>query len=162
MPRRCSICDHPNRTAIDQALVGGSESLRSIADRYGLTKSAIIRHRDHHLPEHLAQAQQAQEVLQADQLLTQVQALQVKALGILSRAERAGELRTALGAIREARANLELMAKLVGQLHPEEAVGISLSTEWVTLRATILAALVPFPAAHEAVVHALEDADVHA
>ncbi len=51
-----------------------------------------------------------------DGLLDQLQQLQAKALGILARAESAGDLRSALGAIREVRSTLELVAKVTGEL----------------------------------------------
>jgi hypothetical protein len=47
MPRRCTICDHPTREAIDQALVA-RQSLRDIARHYHLSKSALARHKESH------------------------------------------------------------------------------------------------------------------
>jgi hypothetical protein len=54
MPRVCTICIHPARGAIDDGLEAG-QSLRDVASRYALSKSAVDRHRDNHLPAHLAQ-----------------------------------------------------------------------------------------------------------
>ena len=48
-------------------------------------------------------------------LLGEVRELQVRALGILAKAEEAGDLRAATGAIREARSTIELLAKLTGE-----------------------------------------------
>jgi len=59
MPRRCTVCDHPQREAIDAALVSDSEPNRAIADRFGIGLSALGRHRREHIPEALARAQQA-------------------------------------------------------------------------------------------------------
>ena len=50
-------------------------------------------------------------------MLDQVRGLQGKALAILTKAEAAGDLRTALGAIREARSSLELLAKMLGMMN---------------------------------------------
>jgi hypothetical protein len=47
MPRRCTICDHPTRDAIDRALVAG-QALRDIAGQYHLSKSALARHKERH------------------------------------------------------------------------------------------------------------------
>lgn len=47
MPK-CSICIHPNRAAIDKALVAG-ESLRSVAQRTGTSATALHRHKAAHL-----------------------------------------------------------------------------------------------------------------
>jgi hypothetical protein len=101
-------------------------------------------------------AQAAEEVAQADTLLEQVGDLQERALAILDKAEEAGELRTALGAIREARGNLELLAKLLGELDERPVVNLSVSPEWLELRAVIVTALEPHPEALRAVVGALE------
>ncbi len=65
----------------------------------------------------LSLAYQAEQVSKADDLLSQVRALHTKALSILATAETAGELRTALSGVREARGCLELEAKLRGELN---------------------------------------------
>jgi hypothetical protein len=57
-------------------------------------------------------AREAEEAARADDLLEQVRHLQAHALHILERAEKAGDLRTALAAISQARGNLELLGKL--------------------------------------------------
>jgi hypothetical protein len=54
MPRRCTICDHPTRDAIDQALIAG-QALRDIAGHYRLSKSALARHKESHAPPALIQ-----------------------------------------------------------------------------------------------------------
>jgi hypothetical protein len=43
---RCTVCSHPSRASIEKGAVHG-RSLRKLADRYGLTKSAIHRHNHH-------------------------------------------------------------------------------------------------------------------
>jgi hypothetical protein len=97
MPRRCTVCDHPKRHGIDEALVSGAP-YRSVAKRSGLSESAVYRHKTEHLPAHLLKAREVEEVAQADDLLEQVRILQTHALDILDRAEKAGDLRTALAA----------------------------------------------------------------
>jgi hypothetical protein len=54
MPRGCTICDHPQHEAIDQAFVAG-QSLRDIAGHYHLSKSALARHKESHAPPALIQ-----------------------------------------------------------------------------------------------------------
>jgi hypothetical protein len=158
MPRACTICAHENRHTIDHALVGGEEALRTISDRFGVSKSALIRHKDAHLPAALIKARKAEEVVRADELLSQVRDLQGRTLSILTASEEAGELRTALGAIREARGNLELLAKLLGELDDRPQVNLLVSPEWLELRAVIVGALEPHPEARGAVLRAIEGA----
>ncbi len=155
MPRSCTICEHPDKEAMDEALVGGVSN-RSLASLFAVSEQALRRHKANHLPAKLVMAHAAEEVAQADTLLEQVRDLQRRALDILDKAEEAGELRTALGAIREARGNLELLAKLLGELDERPVVNLSVSPEWLELRAVIVTALEPHPEARGAVLRALE------
>ena len=157
MPRTCTVCTHPEREAIDQALIDG-ESTGKISGRYRtIDERALRRHRSNHLPATLSKAHEAEEVARADNLLGRVEDLQARTLAILEAAEETGELRTALGAIREARGNLELLAKLLGELD-ERPVNVLISPEWLELRAVIVTALEPHPEARGAVLGALEGA----
>ena len=149
------MCDHPERHSIDEALVTGAP-YRSVAKRFGLSESAVYRHKSEHLPSHLLKAKEVEEVAQADDLLEQVRNLQAHALDILERAEKTGDLRTALAAISQARGNLELLGKLAGELDERPQVNLNVSPQWLELRAVIVGALEPHPVAHTAVVRALE------
>jgi hypothetical protein len=155
MPRRCTVCDHPERHGIDETLVTGAP-YRSVAKRFALSESAVYRHKTEHLPVHLLKASEVEEVARADDLLEQVRTLQTHALDILERAEKAGDLRTALAAISQARGNLELLGKLAGELDERPVVNLNVSPEWLELRAVIVEALELHPAAHGAVLRALE------
>jgi hypothetical protein len=155
MPRRCTVCDHPERHGIDEALVTGAP-YRSVAKRFELSESAVYRHKTEHLPAHLLKAREVEEAARADNLLEQVRNLQTHALDILGRAEKSGDLRTALAAISQARGNLELLGKLAGELDERPVVNLNISPEWLELRAVIVGALEPHPAAHRAVLRALE------
>jgi hypothetical protein len=155
MPRRCTVCDHPERHSIDETLVTGAP-YRSVAKRFGLSESAVYRHKTEHLPAHLLKAREADEAARADDLLEQVKNLQTHALDILDRAEETGDLRTALAAISQARGNLELLGKLAGELDERPVVNLNVSPEWLELRAVIVGALEPHPAAHRAVLRALK------
>jgi hypothetical protein len=155
MSRRCTVCDHPQRHGIDEALVSGAP-YRSVAKRFELSESAVYRHKTEHLPAHLLKAREVEEVARADDLLDQVRDLQTHALGILECAEKAGDLRTALAAISQARGNLELLGKLAGELDERPVVNLNVSPEWLELRTVIVGALEPHPAAHTAVLRALE------
>src|ERR687898_2633889 len=151
MPRRCTVCEHPERHSIDETLVTGAP-YRSVAKQFRLSESAVYRHKTEHLPAHLSKAREAEEVAQADDLLDQVRNLQAHALDILERAEKAGDLRTALAAISQARGNLELLGKLAGELDERPIVNVLLSPQWVMIRTTMLEALSAYPKARSAVL----------
>jgi hypothetical protein len=155
MPRRCTVCDHHQSHSIDEVLVTGAP-YRSVAKRFELSESAVYRHQTEHLPVHLLKAREVREAARADDLLEQVRHLQTHALDILERAEKAGDLRIALAAISQARGNLELLGKLAGELDERPVVNLNVSAEWLELRTVIVEALEPHPAAHGAVLRALE------
>ncbi len=155
MPRTCTVCRHERLEEINWALVEGV-AFPALVAKYRVSKDALSRHKANHLPATLVKAKEAQEVAQADDLLEEVRSLQSRALSILNTAESIGDLRTALGAIREARGNLELLAKLVGQLDDRAQVHLHLSPEWLELRATIVGALEGHQDAKEAVLNVLE------
>ncbi len=120
MPRTCTVCTHPAREEIDKALLDGGP-YRGVAERYGASASAVYRHKQDHLPKALVQAVEAQVVEHGANLLDQLQDLQQRALRILDQAEAAGDLRTALAAVREARGCVELLGKATGQLAEKHA-----------------------------------------
>lgn len=157
MPRVCTICEHPKIEEINKALLE-TQNITKIAERFGVNYYALYRHKDH-IPIILTRAQEAQEAAKADTLLDQVADLRDKALSILATAEQAGDLRTALQGIKEARACLELLAKLQGELHEQATVNVLISPKWVSLRTVILQTLEPYPQAKLALAQALEEVE---
>ena len=119
MARRCSICQHADREAIDSSLIRG-EPLRSIAGRHGLSATALHRHKVAHLPKALALAQEAEEIVRADSLLEEVGALLARTDTIYTESVANDDMRLALSAIREKRGCLELLGKVTGELDGPE------------------------------------------
>ncbi len=154
MPRTCTVCIHPERAAINKALIA-NEPFRHIAGRFGTSATALTRHKAEHLPAIMVKSQAAKETALAGDLFSQVQQLRDKAAAILDAAEQAGDLRTALLGIREARACVELLAEMEGELHRNPTINILLAPQWIELRAVLLQALAPFPEARAATAAAL-------
>lgn len=161
MPRKCTVCAHPNRDDIDKMILDG-ESLRDIAGRFGTSSSSLQRHKQDHLPRTLLRAQEVGEVARADSLLDQVYDLQARAINILNHAETDGDQRTALAAIREARGCLELQGKLVGLLQENTQVNVLVQPEWTEVRAVVFQALEPHPEARMTVARALMEVEKNA
>jgi hypothetical protein len=151
--RPCSVCTHPDRAAIDAALVNRT-SYRDISGQYRVSRSALSRHAEH-IPSRLTAASAAADVARADTLLGQVQSLRDRALSLLDRAERDGDLRAAIVALRETRNTVELLAKIAGELNDAPTVNVVTSPDWCALRTTLLNALEPFPDARAAAAAAL-------
>jgi hypothetical protein len=153
MARTCTVCGHESRPEIDRALAEGAPN-RRIATQYSLSEASVRRHHDSHLPATLSKAHEAEEVARADELLGRVESLQARTLAVLEAAEETGDLRTALSAIREARNNLELLAKLLGELDERPQLNVVLIDAQV--RDAIIRALAPYGEARLAVANALE------
>lgn len=172
MPRTCTICSHPERTAIEKALLAGKAN-RRVAAQFGITEQAVRRHAEH-IPPKLAKSHEAKEVARADTLLAMVRSQYDRALRHIEAAERVlkqarrsknrrdilDAIRTAGVPMREARRNVELLAKMVGQIPPDQPhITIIQSTAWVSLRVFLSQALDAHPEAHAALLKALEEAE---
>jgi DNA-binding transcriptional ArsR family regulator len=155
MPRVCTICAHPNRAEIDRALVAG-EAFRNIAERFGTSATALTRHKKDHVPGHVAKAQAAAQVADADDLLVQLKALRNRAISILQKAEKSGDYRTALAGIREARGCIETLLEVEGELERRGVVNVIVAPEWVGIRTVMLTTLADHPEARLAVASALQ------
>jgi hypothetical protein len=152
--RRCTVCTHPDAPALNQAMVN-HRPFRRIAEQFSLSLSSVLRHHDDHLPAELAKSKQAEETARSDDLLEQVRALRNKSMAILLAAEKAGDYRTALAGIREARACLELLAEMAQAIDRRPTVNLLVAPEWLTARAVLVEALRPYPEARMAVSDAL-------
>ncbi len=153
MPRTCTICTHEQRPEIDAALLNETP-LRDMARRYATSKDALARHRDH-LPKQLVKAQEQEDVSQAIDVVKQLKAINGATLAILkeARADKNGEL--ALKAVDRIQRQLELQAKLLGELQQEGTINVTVSPEWLSIRAVLTQALQPYPDAARAVSKAL-------
>lgn len=144
MSRLCTLCSHPLRDAIDETLVKGS-SVRQVAETFGVSSQAVQRHRTSHLPETLVRAHEAEEAARAADLLGQLRDLQKQTLRTLADAERAGELRTVLAAVREARGNLQLLGRMAAEIDQQSEIDLDDHPQWARIRDTIFEVLRPHP-----------------
>ena len=71
MPRACTACTHPDRPAVDQALVN-HRPYRHIAAQFRLSASALVRHHDDHLPATLAEAKRAEDAAAAIDVMAEL------------------------------------------------------------------------------------------
>ena len=151
--RVCSVCAHQDREALDAALADGA-AVPALAARFGLSASALYRHRARH-----PAGQTAPLVLAADRresLPEQVRRLHERTLAVLDQAEAAGRPDMVLRAVREARQNVVLLAKLLSSLDDRPAGNVLLSPEWLQLRGLIIGTLAAFPEARLAVIEGLQ------
>lgn len=79
--RACSVCLHPDKSAIDAALTEGGK-LRAVAETHGLSKSAVGRHRNNCLAPRIAAA--ARIVAPVKDTVRETQRIQAIAKGQLT------------------------------------------------------------------------------
>src|SRR3954451_12797559 len=154
MPRVCTICTHPDRPAIDMMLVNG-RSLRDIAGRFSISKSALERHRAEHLPATMVKAQEAEDVAHAIDVVKQLKAINTACLAVLGDARKAGDGELVLKAVDRVQRQIELQAKLLGNLDDRPQISLVTAPEWLVVRATLLQVLQGYPEARAAVAASL-------
>ena len=113
MPRRCTICHHPQHEEIAVSLF--RDGTRATARRFQVSRPALDRHKAH-LPGTIVKAQQAEVACEATSLLTRVESLMQESEKIAAAAKLEKNWPAATSALREARGCLELLGKLRGEL----------------------------------------------
>jgi uncharacterized membrane protein YccC len=172
MGRPCSICTHDQRGEIDRALASGTP-FRIVAGRFGTSKSAAGRHRKDHLAPHLAraleeghvtraaelvreqEAKKARDIGQALDVVRQLQAINGACLEILQKSRASGKDTISLGAVDRIHRQIELQARLLGELQDGQTVNVLIAPEWHQVRLVVVNALRPYPDARAAVAQAL-------
>ena len=156
MPGSSTVASHPRIDEVNAMLVDGATH-RAVADRFGLSKSAVTRHAKNGLPKSMVRAREAREVASADALVAELKELKDSAVAVLDKAREAGDGREMLAAIKVARGVVETVAKLIGALQQEGAVSVDVGirVDLDRMRTVILDALEPHPDARREVAEAL-------
>ncbi len=115
MPRTCTICTHPERANIEAALTAGT-SYRNIAKQFDVGFSSINRHAAEHIQETIKQTQTAKEEAHGLDVVKQLQVINGITLAILQEARKDKMHALALSAIDRVQKQIELQAKLVGDI----------------------------------------------
>jgi len=157
MGRQCTVCAHKDLEEINRLLLC-SDSYRDIARQFGLSKDALARHKESHIPKELLKSNDIQEIAKADVLLVQLGEIREKTLSLLDKAEQAADTRVygaPVAYLREVREQIKLLAELEGRLASQPQITIINNPAWIELRTVIIQALEPYPEARAAVVDAL-------
>jgi hypothetical protein len=149
--------------------------MKVLGQRYELSKDTLQRHRQNHLSPQL-RAQLALgsaqpidlEALREDEgssLLSNLVKHRARLLQAMDTAEALSDLSAVARISAQIHVNLELVAKLLGTLvqrHEVTRTSILVSADYIALRATLVAALKPFPDAQRAVAQALHGIEADA
>jgi len=161
MPRACTVCQSPAVEAINRELAAHT-AIPALAAKYRVSSDALLRHRANHFPAVVAKAQEITDVREALDVLGQLKAINGAALTVLGEAHRSSNGELALKAIDRIQRQIELQAKLLGELDERPQINLVVSPEWLTLRLVIVQALMDHPAAQHAVLSALSASGVDA
>lgn len=151
MGRVCTICEHPDREAMEDALVAGT-SYRAVAAEWHVGRESVRRHAQRHLSAALAALDVPSGGHRAP-LSDRVETLIARCEVMFTAATSEGRTAQALAVVKELRACLELAGRASGELREQPAVVVNLmaSPEWLAVRATVLSALLAYPDARAAV-----------
>ncbi len=158
MGRKSKIESHPNSKKIITKLAAGEEYSKIIEEYPDIRWQDLDYYKQKKLPEIISKSNDLKsevESIKGTDTLAEVRQLKTKALSILEKAEKSGDLKTALLGIREARGCLETCLKAEGQIKDGPQITIINNPEWVELRTVVITALDAYPEAKAAVVNAI-------
>jgi hypothetical protein len=123
MTQRCTVCIHPKRDDISRDLLKEEQSMAVLAQAYGLSASALDRHKQNHLRLSPGLVSEAANALT---IVGYAHSLYERADRLLEAAERGLDgsprsVQAAAASVREVRASIDLLARLVvtGPQDPE-------------------------------------------
>ena len=166
MGRKSKIEAHPQSEEIVSLLFNGAKNPEILRKYSGISNDDLDYYRENKLPSLLSKSSDlkdlADEIEQADihkgdTYLQLVIGLQKSALDALELQDAGSDPKSWAMVSREARGYLELLGKALDRIRdtPPAQITIINNPEWVELRTLIIGALEPYPAAREAVVHAI-------
>lgn len=171
----CRVCAHERRDLIELALVH-KLPIRVIARRFNIGRDSVFRHRRLHMSPALKAAimtalhpsevdlEQLQRS-EGENLLAALVSQRARLQQLSEIAFEDREVHAATGVERALTQNLELVAKLLGQIvqHTHStSTTLLISGEYLRLRSTIIGALRPYPEASQAVGKALATLEAEA
>jgi hypothetical protein len=127
----CTICNHPKRPDIDQALIAGSVTLAALSQKYGLSTSALHRHKAH-LEAKVSRAQaQLQDNLRQGYIFQLSQFLEM-AMQTAQAAQAEGNFKLVLQAIAQGTRLIKIILKQDFPLDSRLVYEILVSPQWAT------------------------------
>ena len=150
MSKPCRICTHPEREAIDQAIIS-DVPYRSITEQYGVSNGSIARHKEAgHISQALIQANEVREITRSTDLLDMTMNLLTEAQDIVNESRQDGDLRTALDGIGKITNILKLLMAVNLALSDRQAkTSVTTDPEFQRVMSVIMEELDPYPEVRE-------------
>src|SRR3984893_2096952 len=159
MPTPCTICQNPDRPAIDAALTSG-QPITQIAAQHHISRTALHRHYTNHLKASIAQATRVAVDLQLGQLLARVNQIHAQTAHVLNQSLDSLDTATTLRAILRMERQVQLALNIATRprnADPIAPISAAINMDVRHLRDTILQSLEPHPEAFETLTQALTD-----
>jgi trans-aconitate methyltransferase len=128
MSGSCTICTHAEREKIDEALIAG-KSIRWIEQAFKAGSRETIRRHKHHVLAVMRKYDETEMLAHAGNLKAKLQMREADLYRIQKQAELNKDLPVAISAIRELRQCHELLAKVSGELKPEQIAAVALNLD---------------------------------
>jgi hypothetical protein len=150
MSKPCRICTHPEREAIDQAIIS-DVPYRSITEQYGVSNGSIARHKEAgHISQALIQANEVREITRSADLLDMTMSLLNEAQDIVEESRQEGDRRTALDGIGKITNILKLLMAVNLALSDRQAkTSVTTDPEFQRVMSVIMEELDPYPEVRE-------------
>jgi hypothetical protein len=167
---RCGGCQHPRRSELDVALVSGA-SLRQVAREFDLTRSAVHRHKQAHLPQSLIALAPAAiihsngVVGSSDDVIVEARRLYEDCRRALDDALQGGSQLSLSLAAREVHRSLDLLGRQLERIELRRKpppINIFTSKDWQVVVALIIETWGPYPEAKAALIKRLREVNAGA
>ena len=130
MAPKCTICHHKQRESIDVDITSGVSN-RTIATQYGVSISAVQRHRSH-IPKALAEAKQAEDITRSDDLLEQLERALKIAWTVVNSCLADGDNRTVLQGVKEIRESIKFLCEIAAEIAKRKEMEQTADAETIT------------------------------
>jgi len=153
---RCGVCRHPDHQEYERQILTCEITQKQAAERMGVHRSSLSRHMRICVAKRFTQLVKP-EPTQVDDLnvINALTSSHQTTLAILHDSLNEGDRKTALMALQTEIKQLDLIAKVTGQLDETPSVNILLSPEYLTLKQVVVTALLDYPEARLEVSEAL-------
>jgi hypothetical protein len=133
----CATCEHPEREAIERALIAGTP-LRELSRRYGMHRNSLSAHAHNHLGPAIQTAKKEREQAGPRSVLVRLEKLAQTVEAALYGADT-----LPVPLVRELRATLEVVGRITGELRDQPQLNLVLtqSPAWEQFAGFLLAVL---------------------
>ena len=154
---QCSFCNHRDAALLEQQIAIKQLTQAQAARIIGCNKSTVSRHMANCVPARIRESMKPEPVeIPGMNVVNALTTAHAKTLEILLDSLAEGDRKTALMAINAETRQLDLMAKITGQMNAVPQLNFLLNPEFVMLKHVIVETLLPYPEARVALSEKLD------